>query len=163
MGCRRIAGFFQHHRKFSLQHFFPNLFSGSGMAKSRARGNWYGAKRSGRTPERPSRKQSIWNFNRLLGAYYDIKFLFTVSEQVFIPPPKVKSAVIRLRRNPVEKLSCNEELFFRVVKAAFNKRRKMLRNSLSELELGIPEQFAEKRPEQLSVADFIRLTQMVET
>jgi len=99
----------------------------------------------------------------LLGAFYDIEYLFTVSEQVFIPPPKVKSAVIRLRRNAVEKLPCNEELFFRIVKAAFNKRRKMLRNSLSELELEIPEQFADKRPEQLSVADFIRLTKMVET
>jgi len=99
----------------------------------------------------------------LLGAFYDIEYLFTVSEQVFVPPPKVKSAVIRLRRNAVEKLPCNEELFFRIVKAAFNKRRKMLRNSLSELELEIPEQFAEKRPEQLSVADFIRLTKMVET
>jgi 16S rRNA (adenine1518-N6/adenine1519-N6)-dimethyltransferase len=99
----------------------------------------------------------------LLGAFYDIEYLFTVSEQVFVPPPKVKSAVIRLRRNAIEKLPCNEELFFRIVKAAFNKRRKMLRNSLRELELEIPEQFAEKRPEQLSVADFIRLTKMVET
>ena len=99
----------------------------------------------------------------LLGAFYDIEYLFTVSEQVFIPPPKVKSAVIRLRRNPVDKLPCNEVLFFRIVKAAFNKRRKMLRNSLGELELEIPEQFADKRPEQLSVADFIRLTKMVET
>jgi 16S rRNA (adenine1518-N6/adenine1519-N6)-dimethyltransferase len=99
----------------------------------------------------------------LLGAFYSIEYLFTVSEQVFIPPPKVKSAVIRLRRNPLEKLPCNEKLFFRIVKAAFNKRRKMLRNSLSELELEIPEQFAEKRPEQLSVADFIRLTILVET
>ena len=99
----------------------------------------------------------------LLGAFFDIEYLFTVSEQVFIPPPKVKSAVIRLRRNPVEKLPCSEELFFKIVKAAFNKRRKMLRNSLSELELEIPEQFADKRPEQLSVADFIRLTKMVET
>lgn len=99
----------------------------------------------------------------LLGAFYEIDYLFTVSEQVFIPPPKVKSAVIRLRRNPVEMLPCNEKLFFRIVKAAFNKRRKMLRNSLSGLELEIPEQFAEKRPEQLSVADFIRLTKMVET
>jgi 16S rRNA (adenine1518-N6/adenine1519-N6)-dimethyltransferase len=99
----------------------------------------------------------------LIGAFYATEYLFTVSEQVFIPPPKVKSAVIRLRRNAVEKLSCNEELFFRIVKAAFNKRRKMLRNSLSELEREIPEQFADKRPEQLSVADFIRLTKMVET
>ena len=99
----------------------------------------------------------------LLGAFYDIEYLFTVSEQVFVPPPRVKSAVIRLRRNQVDNLPCSEELFFRIVKAAFNKRRKMLRNSLSELELELPEQFADKRPEQLSVADFIRLTKMVET
>ena len=99
----------------------------------------------------------------LLGVFYNIEYLFTVSEQVFIPPPKVKSAVIRLRRNSVEKLPCNEDLFFRIVKAAFNKRRKMLRNSLSELELELPEQFAEKRPEQLSVAEFIQLTKMVES
>ncbi|SHF95439.1 dimethyladenosine transferase [Mariniphaga anaerophila] len=99
----------------------------------------------------------------LLGAFYDTEYLFTVSEQVFIPPPKVKSAVIRLRRNSTEELPCNEELFFKIVKAAFNKRRKMLRNSLSEQGLELPEQFATKRPEQLSVADFIRLTKMVET
>jgi 16S rRNA (adenine1518-N6/adenine1519-N6)-dimethyltransferase len=99
----------------------------------------------------------------LLGAFYHTEYLFTVSEQVFIPPPKVKSAVIRLRRNLVEKLPCNEELFFRIVKAAFGKRRKMLRNSLKELELEIPEQFADKRPEQLSVAGFIQLTKMVES
>lgn len=99
----------------------------------------------------------------LLGAFYDIEYLFTVSEQVFIPPPKVKSAVIRLRRNDVVALPCNEELFFSTVKAAFNKRRKMLRNSLSEPGKELPEQYAEKRPEQLSVADFIRLTQMIGT
>ncbi len=99
----------------------------------------------------------------LLGAFYTTEYLFTVSEQVFIPPPKVKSAVIRLRRNNVEKLPCNEQLFFRVVKAAFNKRRKMLRNSLSETGMHIPEQFADKRPEQLSVADFIELTKLMET
>jgi 16S rRNA (adenine1518-N6/adenine1519-N6)-dimethyltransferase len=111
----------------------------------------------------PSGSKTYGILSVLLGAFYDIEYLFTVSEQVFIPPPKVKSAVIRLRRNPVKKLPCNEKLFFRIVKAAFNKRRKMLRNSLSELELEIPEQFAEKRPEQLSIADFIRLTKMVET
>lgn len=98
----------------------------------------------------------------LLGAFYTIDYLFTVSEHVFIPPPKVKSAVIRLQRNGVEKLPCDEVLFFRIVKAAFGKRRKMLRNSLRELELEIPEEYAEKRPEQLSVADFIRLTAAVE-
>ena len=98
----------------------------------------------------------------LLGAFYTIDYLFTVSEHVFIPPPKVKSAVIRLQRNGVENLPCDEVLFFRIVKAAFGKRRKMLRNSLRELELEIPEEYAEKRPEQLSVADFIRLTAAVE-
>ncbi len=98
----------------------------------------------------------------LLGAYYSVDYLFTVSEQVFVPPPKVKSAVIRLQRNAVEKLPCDEVLFFRIVKAAFGKRRKMLRNSLRELELEIPEEFAEKRPEQLSVEDFIRLTAAME-
>lgn len=98
----------------------------------------------------------------LLGAFYEIEYLFTVSEHVFIPPPKVKSAVIRLKRNKVEKLPCNEELFFRIVKAAFNKRRKMLRNSLSELQIEIPVQYAEKRPEQLSVSDFINLTGIVD-
>lgn len=98
----------------------------------------------------------------LLGAYYSVDYLFTVSEQVFVPPPKVKSAVIRLQRNAVEKLPCDEVLFFRIAKAAFGKRRKMLRNSLRELELEIPEEFAEKRPEQLSVEDFIRLTAAME-
>ncbi|MDD2380502.1 MAG: 16S rRNA (adenine(1518)-N(6)/adenine(1519)-N(6))-dimethyltransferase RsmA [Mariniphaga sp.] len=98
----------------------------------------------------------------LLGAFYEIEYLFSVSEQVFIPPPKVKSAVIRLRRNQVEKLPCNEELFFHTVKAAFNKRRKMLRNSLNKPGMELPEQFAEKRPEQLSVADFVQLTKILE-
>ena len=99
----------------------------------------------------------------LLGAFYDIEYLFTVSEQVFIPPPKIKSAVIRLRRNEVERLPCNEVLFFKTVKAAFNKRRKMLRNSLSEPGKELPELYAEKRPEQLSVAEFIRLVELIET
>lgn len=99
----------------------------------------------------------------LLGAFYNIEYLFTVSEQVFIPPPKVKSAVIRLRRNEVKELPCNEALFFNIVKAAFNKRRKMLRNSLNEPGMELPEQYAEKRPEQLFVADFIRLAKMLET
>ncbi len=98
----------------------------------------------------------------LLGAFYEIEYLFTVSEHVFIPPPKVKSAVIRLKRNKMEKLPCSEELFFRIVKAAFNQRRKMLRNSLSELQIEIPAGYAEKRPEQLSVPDFIDLTGKVE-
>ena len=98
----------------------------------------------------------------LLQAYYDIYYLFTVSEQVFVPHPKVKSAVIKLVRNQVNELSCSEILFFKVVKAAFNQRRKMIRNSLKEMSKSIPAEFAEKRPEQLSVADFIKLTNAIE-
>ena len=98
----------------------------------------------------------------LLQAFYNIEYLFTVSEHVFLPPPKVKSAVIRLKRNNVETLSCDEKLFTDVVKAAFNQRRKMLRNSLKNICSDVPEKFADKRPEQLSVGDFIELTQQIE-
>lgn len=98
----------------------------------------------------------------LLQSFYNIEYLFTVSEQVFSPPPKVKSAVIRLVRNQVRELPCNEELFVKVVKAAFNLRRKMLRNSLKGICENLPEKYAEKRPEQLSVADFIELTTAIE-
>lgn len=98
----------------------------------------------------------------LLQAFYDIEYLFTVSEHVFLPPPKVKSAVIRLKRNSVELLPCDEKLFTSVVKAAFNQRRKMLRNSLRNICEEVPEKFAEKRPEQLSVSDFIEITQLIE-
>ncbi len=98
----------------------------------------------------------------ILQAFYEIEYLFTVSEHVFLPPPKVKSAVIRLKRNDVIALSCNEKLFVEVVKAAFNHRRKMLRNSLKEICENVPEKYADKRPEQLSVTDFIDLTTSVE-
>ena len=98
----------------------------------------------------------------LLQAYFDIEYLFTVSEGVFNPPPKVKSAVVRLSRNKVDQLPCNEQLLKKVVKAAFNQRRKMLRNSLKELCATLPEQYAQKRPEQLSVSDFIALTYEIE-
>lgn len=98
----------------------------------------------------------------VLQAFYNIEYLFTVSEQVFIPPPNVKSAVIRLVRNQVTALPCSETLFFSVVKTAFNQRRKMLRNSLKGMSESIPAAFAEKRPEQLSVADFINLTSAIE-
>jgi 16S rRNA (adenine1518-N6/adenine1519-N6)-dimethyltransferase len=98
----------------------------------------------------------------LLQAFYDIEYLFTVSEQVFVPPPKVKSAVIKLVRNHVSELACNETLFFKVVKTAFNQRRKMLRNSLKGISESILPAFAEKRPEQLSVADFVKLTSAIE-
>ena len=100
----------------------------------------------------------------LLQAFYDIEYLFTVHEYVFTPPPKVKSGVIRLTRNHIEALPCNETLFFRVVKTAFNQRRKMLGNSLKSL---LPAGHAaysilSKRPEQLGVQEFIELTQFVE-
>ena len=101
----------------------------------------------------------------LLQAFYDIEYLFTVHEHVFTPPPKVKSGVIRLTRNHVTALPCDEILFFRVVKTAFNQRRKMLSNSLKSL---LPTSYAtnamlSKRPEQLGVQDFIELTQFVKT
>jgi len=98
----------------------------------------------------------------LLQAYFDIEYLFTVSEGVFNPPPKVKSAVIRLKRNSVTELPCSEQFFVKVVKAAFNLRRKMLRNSLKSICENLPEEYAQKRPEQLSVNDFIDLTCKIE-
>ncbi len=98
----------------------------------------------------------------LLQAFYDIEYLFTVSEHVFSPPPKVKSAVIRLKRNSTIQLDCDEDLFFRVVKAAFNQRRKTLRNSirqfLPEVVSDELEGFLGKRAEQLSVGEFVKLT-----
>lgn len=99
-----------------------------------------------------------------LQTFYDIEYLFTVSEKVFDPPPKVKSAVIRLLRNKRESLECNERLFFNVVKTGFNQRRKTLRNSLRAL---LPADFDSSylscRPEQLSVDDFIRLCTEIST
>lgn len=99
-------------------------------------------------------------------AYYSVDYLFTVSEQVFDPPPKVKSAVIRFTRNDVEKLGCDEKLFRTVVKTAFNQRRKTLRNSLKPLvEKENPmfaDPFFDKRPEQLDVESFVNLTNKVE-
>ena len=100
----------------------------------------------------------------LLQAFYNAEYLFTVPENVFEPPPKVKSAVIRLLRNDVDRLNCNESLFFKVVKACFNQRRKMLRNSvkaafnLKDYDLPI----LTMRPEQLSVAKFVELTNWIE-
>ena len=99
-----------------------------------------------------------------LQAFYDIEYLFTVSEGVFNPPPKVKSAVIRLRRNGVERLACDETLFVKVVKASFGQRRKMIRNSLRSVFGnfgGAEHPFFTQRAEQLSVADFVELTDWV--
>lgn len=100
----------------------------------------------------------------LLQAWYDIEYLFTVNETVFSPPPKVKSAVIRLRRNGVGRLDCDEALFIKVVKASFGQRRKMLRNSLKAGfgDFGGEEHpFFTRRAETLSVAEFVELTRWV--
>jgi 16S rRNA (adenine1518-N6/adenine1519-N6)-dimethyltransferase len=100
----------------------------------------------------------------LLQAFYKTEYLFTVSENVFSPPPKVKSGVIRLIRNDVSNLGCDEDLFLRVVKACFNQRRKTLRNSVrSAFELNRDDyhEFG-LRPEQLSVNQFVQLTNWID-
>jgi 16S rRNA (adenine1518-N6/adenine1519-N6)-dimethyltransferase len=101
----------------------------------------------------------------LLQAFYKAEYLFTVHENVFSPPPKVKSGVIRLRRNNVERLDCDESLFFRVVKVCFNQRRKTLRNSVRS-SFGLKrEDYPDfhLRPEQLTVSRFVDLTSWIET
>lgn len=104
----------------------------------------------------------------LVQAWYNVEYLFTVDEHVFNPPPKVKSAVIRMMRNDVDDLGCDETLFKRLVKAVFNQRRKMLRVSLRQLLAGreVPDGFYEgkymtQRPEELSIAEFVELTNIV--
>ena len=102
----------------------------------------------------------------LMQAWYDIEYLFTVGEDAFIPPPKVKSAVIRLTRNDRKQLNCNEKLFKTVVKTSFNQRRKMIRNSIKSLlpgNIDLPDNpMLTKRPEQLSIEEFVELTNFVE-
>ena len=104
----------------------------------------------------------------LIQAWYDVEYLFTVDENVFNPPPKVKSAVIRMTRNDVTDLGCDEQLFKRVVKTVFNQRRKMLRVSLRQIFSGrevspdfYQHEVMTRRPEQLSVAEFVDLTNLV--
>ena len=102
----------------------------------------------------------------LIQAWYRVEYLFTVHEHVFNPPPKVKSAVIRMTRNETKELGCDEKLFKQVVKTTFNQRRKTLRNSIKPI-LGKDCPLTEdvlfnKRPEQLSVQEFISLTNRVE-
>lgn len=99
----------------------------------------------------------------LMQAWYDIEYLFTVHENVFNPPPKVKSGVIKMRRNAVTDLGCDEKLFVSIVKQAFNQRRKTMRNSLRPMlspEI-IENEVFNKRPEQLSVKEFIDLTNLI--
>jgi 16S rRNA (adenine1518-N6/adenine1519-N6)-dimethyltransferase len=106
----------------------------------------------------------------LLQAYYDIEYLFTVDEYVFAPPPKVKSAVIRLTRNKRRQLHCDENLFRTIVKTAFNQRRKQMRNSLrtfvenrnTKVENDRLTHFLTQRPEQLSVDEFVELTNLLQ-
>lgn len=99
----------------------------------------------------------------LIQAWYDVEYLFTVEPSVFNPPPKVQSAVIRMTRNRVQHLDCDEQLFKRVVKTVFNQRRKMLRVSLRQLvSHPFEHPFATKRPEQLTIAEFVELTNLVE-
>ena len=108
----------------------------------------------------------------LIQAWYDVEYLFMVDETVFNPPPKVKSAVIRMTRNQTQHLGCDEQLFKRVVKTVFNQRRKMLRVSLKQLlpssALAAPDSpladhpFMTLRPEQLTIPQFVELTNMVE-
>ncbi|NDW11018.1 16S rRNA (adenine(1518)-N(6)/adenine(1519)-N(6))-dimethyltransferase RsmA [Dysgonomonas sp. 520] len=102
----------------------------------------------------------------LLQAWYDIEYLFTVDEHVFDPPPKVKSAVVKLTRNNRTRMNCDEKLFKTVVKTSFNQRRKTLRNSTKPLVGKDCEIFSlpvfDKRPEQLSVAEFEELTNIIQ-
>ncbi|MFZ5554675.1 MAG: 16S rRNA (adenine(1518)-N(6)/adenine(1519)-N(6))-dimethyltransferase RsmA [Bacteroidota bacterium] len=98
----------------------------------------------------------------LTQAFYNVEYLFTVNENVFNPPPKVKSAVIRLQRNDVQHLDCDEKLFVQVVKTCFNQRRKMIRNSIKALNTNnIDHPLFTKRPEQLGVEEFISLTKAI--
>jgi 16S rRNA (adenine1518-N6/adenine1519-N6)-dimethyltransferase len=158
-GCVKIAGNFPYN--ISSQIFFKVLENRDlvpevvGMVQREV------AQRIAEPPG--SRTYGILSV--LLQAWYDIEYLFTVSEGVFSPPPKVKSAVIRLTRNATRELGCDEALFVKVVKAAFGQRRKMLRNALRAVfgDFGGEEHplFAE-RAEKLSVARFVELTNWVD-
>ena len=117
-----------------------------------------------RVSQQPGNKQ-YGILSVLIQAYFDVEYLFTVDEHVFDPPPKVKSGVIRIKRNTTNKLSCDEKLFKRIVKTAFNQRRKMIRNSLkiflNDKKTNHP--LFTMRPEQLAVQDFIELTNILQS
>lgn len=112
----------------------------------------------------PPGSKSYGILSVLLQAWYDIEYLFTVDEHVFSPPPKVKSGVIRLTRNKRTELGCDEDKFKRVIKTAFNQRRKTLRNSLKPLFGADFPNYSDpifnERPERLSVEEFVQLTLM---
>ena len=111
----------------------------------------------------PPKNKTYGILTVLLQAFYEIEYLFTVNEDVFIPAPKVKSAVIRIKRNNRKNLNCDEAFFKKVVKTGFNQRRKTLRNALKSM---LPKNkeniensgFLQKRAEELSVDDFVKLT-----
>lgn len=113
----------------------------------------------------PSGSRTYGILSVLAQAFYDVEYLFSVPPQVFDPPPKVESGVIRLtRKADYDQLGCNPDQLFKVVKMAFQQRRKTLRNSLKQLEL--PDEIREKeifnlRPEQLDVKQFVALTNLV--
>lgn len=113
----------------------------------------------------PPGKKAYGILSVLLQAFYDIEYLFTVDAKEFEPPPRVQSGVIRLKRNDVAKLDCDADLFLKVVKTAFNQRRKTLRNSLSGMLVGVdPEIFGDllqKRPEQLKAEGFVVFTNAI--
>jgi 16S rRNA (adenine1518-N6/adenine1519-N6)-dimethyltransferase len=101
----------------------------------------------------------------LAQAYYDIEYLFTVNEDEFIPPPQVKSGVIRMRRKFGQELGCDPKFFKQIVKTSFNQRRKTLRNSLKSVTQGKVDTTStvwDKRPEQLGVAAFVELTNSIQ-
>ncbi len=110
----------------------------------------------------PPEKKDYGILSVLLQAWYDIEYLFTVDPTVFVPPPKVQSAVIRLQRNQTIELGCSEKLLLQVVKTAFNQRRKTLHNALKPLG-DYNGEFAGKRAEQLSVAQFVSLTNAMQS
>ncbi len=114
----------------------------------------------------PPGKKNYGILSVLLQTWYDIEYLFTVDEHVFNPPPKVKSAVIRLKRNARESIDCDERLFKMVVKTSFNQRRKAIRNSIKPLLNGVilsDSYLLGQRPEQLSVEEFIELTKLIDS
>ncbi len=114
----------------------------------------------------PPGNKTYGKLSVLLQAYYDVEYLFTVGPEVFNPPPKVNSAVIRLKRNETKQLDCDETLFFRVVKQGFQNRRKTLRNALKPLALPASineDALLNLRAEQLDVANFVLLTNKIET